>query len=124
MRTFEIEADPERQILRTHFRGVVTSAGLQACAERSASLIARMKPGFIVVADLSELEEMELDCVPHITRLMDLFRRAGVKRVIRVIPDASKDIGFTLLSHTHYRGQVPFETLKSMAEVQSALAGK
>lgn len=80
-----------------------------------------MKPGFTIVADLSDLQRMDLDCVPHITRLMDLFRRAYVARVMRVIPEASKDIGFTLLSHTHYRGRVPVETRTSPAEAENAL---
>lgn len=122
MPPFEIEADAGRRVLRTYFRGIVTAQAFETVADRSASLIAQMKPGFIVVADLSALDRMELDCVPHITRLMDLFRRAGVGRVVRVIPDASKDIGFTLLSHTHYRGKVPFETLASLADAESALA--
>jgi hypothetical protein len=123
MQTFEIEVDPQRQILRAHFRGVVSPAALAAGAQRSAELIAQMRPGFIVVADLSELERMDdLDCVPHITRLMDLYRAAGVARVVRVIPDPNKDIGFTLLSLTHYRGKVPFETVESVAEAERALA--
>ncbi len=122
MQPFDIAADAERQVLRTYFRGIVTPQALQAAAERSASLIAEMKPGFVVVADLSEVEQMDLDCVPHVTRLMDLFRRAGVGRVVRIIPDSTKDIGFTLLSHTHYRGEVPFETLASPAEAEKVLA--
>jgi hypothetical protein len=124
MQAFEIEADAERRVLHTNFRGVVTPRELAAAAERSAALIAQMQPGFTVVADLSELESMDLDCVPYITRMMDLFRRAQVGRVLRIIPDASKDIGFTLLSHTHYRGQVPFETLRSMDEARLALGSR
>lgn len=124
MPPFEIEADLERGVFRVQFRGLVTGQDLQANAARSASLIAEMKAGFIVVADLSALERMDLDCVPHITRLMDLFLQAGVGRVIRVIPDDDKDIGFTLLSHTHYRGQVPFETVSSTAEAEAALASR
>jgi hypothetical protein len=124
MPPFEIEADPGRPILRVYFRGVVTSRILEDSAERSDASIARMKPGFTVVVDLSDLERMDLDCVPQITRLMDLFRHAGVGRVCRVIPDRSKDIGFTVLSHTRYRGQVPFSTVTSIAEAETELAGQ
>lgn len=121
MLTFEIEPDADLRVLRVYFRGVVKPEVMQAAAERSATLIAQMGPGFIAIVDLSGLDEMSIDCVPCITRLMDLFRRAGVSRVLRVIPDASKDIGFTLLSHTHYRGKVPFETLASCDEAALAL---
>lgn len=121
MQTFEIEADSERRILRIRFRGVVTAEEMRAAAGENARLIAGMKPGFSVISDLSELERMDLDCVSHITRLMDLFREAGVARVLRIIPDANKDIGFTLLSHTHYRGEVPFETMATLAEAETAV---
>src|SRR6187455_1624639 len=104
MQPFEIVADIEKGVLRTYFRGVVTAEVLQSAAEQSAQVVAQMTPGFTVVADLTQLERMELECVPHVTRQMDLFMRAGVGRVVRIIPDGSKDIGFTLLSHTHYRG--------------------
>ena len=120
MHPFEMQIDPERQILRTYFRGFVTPDALQAAAERNATLVAQMKPGFTVIADLTDLEEMDLDCVAHITRLMDLFCRAGAGRVVRVIPDPRKDIGFTLLSHTHYRGRIPFATVRSRAECERA----
>lgn len=100
---------------------MVTAEALAAQAQRSAEIIAAMLPGFIVVADLSAIEEMELNCVPHITRLMDLFQRAGVARVVRLIPDPNKDIGFTLLSHTHYRGRVPFQTVGTVHELEAAL---
>lgn len=121
MLTFEIEADLKRQVIRTYFRGVVQPASLAAAAETSAALIAQMQPGFTVITDLTELERMEIDCTPYIARLMDHFQRAGVGRVLRVIPDASKDIGFTLLSHTHYRGKVPFQTLVSASDAETAL---
>jgi hypothetical protein len=124
MQTFEIEADAERRILRTYFRGLVAAADLAAAADRSSRIIEQMAPGFTVVADLSALEKMDLDCVPHLTRLMDEFRRARVGRVLRIIPDPNKDIGFTLLSHTHYRGEVPFSTLTSVAEAQMELAAR
>jgi anti-anti-sigma regulatory factor len=118
---FEIAVDEDGQVLRTHFRGVVMPFDLAAKSAQIAALIARLKPGFTVIADLSALERMDLDCVEHIARLMDLFRRAGVGRVLRVIPDADKDIGFTLLSHTHYRGKVPFRTVQSPDEAEAAL---
>jgi hypothetical protein len=121
MQPFEIAAGADRQILRIVFRGVVRAESLAAHAQLSAEVIAAMSPGFTAVADLSGLEQMELDCVPHITRLMELFKRAGVGRVFRLIPDADKDIGFTLLSHTHYRGKVPFRTFATALELETAL---
>ena len=80
-----------------------------------------MKPGFTVVTDLTELERMDLDCLPHLTKLMDLFLAAGVAKVVRVIPDPKKDIGFNLLSITRYRGRVPIATFGTRADADTAL---
>lgn len=80
-----------------------------------------MGPGFIVVTDLADLERMELDCVPHVTRLMDRFVAGGVNKVVRVIPDPDKDIGFNLLSMTHYRGRIPVVTYRTREEAEAAL---
>lgn len=122
MPPFEMVADTERSILRTYFRGVVTAEALAVEVHRAEKVILAMRPGFTVAADLSALEEMDLDCVPHLARLMDAFQQAGVARVVRLIPDGSKDIGFTLLSHTHYRGRVPFRTVANVEELNDALA--
>lgn len=123
MNVFEVEVDPGRNVLRTWFRNVVSAEAMEAQATRNEALIASMRPGFTVIADLAELERMEIDCVRHVTRLMDLFLAAGVGQVVRVIPDPSKDIGFTLLSLTHYRGRVPIRTCESRAEAETALCG-
>jgi hypothetical protein len=121
MQVFEIEAQSATNRLWIHFRGRVSP---QSLAEKSAEAekhIASLARGFTVIADLSELDEMEIDCVPHVTHLMDAFLKAGVGQVIRVIPDASKDIGLTLLSLTHYRGRVPIRTIESRAELSGAM---
>lgn len=47
---------------------------------------------------------------------------AGLGRVIRIIPDPDKDIGFNLLALVHYGGAIPTVTCKTPAEAETGLA--
>ncbi len=124
MPVFETETDPDRQVLRIHFRGHVTGAQMNDELDRLHDSLARFAAGFRMITDLTDLETMELDCVPHVTRMMDLCLQSGVGQVVRVIPDPEKDIGFTLLSLTHYRGKVPIATCRTRTEAERTLAGE
>jgi hypothetical protein len=64
---------------------------------------------------------MDLDCVPHLARIMDLSRARGVGTVVRIIPDRDKDIGFNILSIIHYRRDVQIITCETPAEAERAL---
>ena len=117
----EIEVDATRNILRKRFYGHVSAAKMKAGAEEVAQVLPRMRAGFSLVVDLSQLEAMDLDCVPHLTKIMDLVRAQGVSLVVRVMPDPAKDIGFNILSVTHYRGKVKVVTCETQAEAERAL---
>jgi hypothetical protein len=118
----ELKAENERNILHLSFRGIVRGTDMEGTDLRAAELAAALRPGFVMIGDLTDLEAMDLDCVPHLTRMMELLANAGMGHVIRVIPDPDKDIGFTLLSHTHYRGRIPFQICSTRAEADVALA--
>ncbi len=117
MDAFAIETNADTNVLCLQFRNLVSAHSMAAQIAVAEAQVAQLHPGFTVIVDLTELESMELDCVPHVTRLMDLFLAAEIGQVIRIIPDASKDIGFTLLSLTHYRGRVPIKTISSRTEL-------
>jgi hypothetical protein len=104
------------------FHGVVTARDLQRRVDELPTFLATVGPGFSLTTDLTDLELMDLDTVPAITRVMDLCLQAGVKQIVRIIPDPSKDIGFHLLSLTHYRGRVPITTCATRAEAEALLA--
>ncbi len=118
---FTAELDSKRNVLRVSFYGVVTGALLEVQTACVSEALKRLQPGFLVVADLTELDRMDLDCAPALTAMMDLYVAAEVGRVIRVIPDPGKDIGLNILSITHYRGRVPIVTCETRAEAEEAL---
>ena len=117
---FDVEANVVRNILHARYWGSVTAGHMKAGLQNVEILLPKMQAGFTVLADLSGLESMELDCVPHVTKFMDLCKAQGAAMVVRVIPDPSKDIGFNILSIIHYRGKVKIITCETMAEAERA----
>ena len=118
---FEVEVHTTRNLLRTHYRGHVTEAGLKEGIDRFQGLLKELKPGFTILADMSGIEVMDLESAPQLARIMDLCRAAKVGSVVRVIPDPDKDIGVNILSIVHYRGKVPIATFDSMAAAAKSL---
>ena len=121
--TFEVKIELERNLVRTRWVGRVTAADMK----EAAGLVERTLPGglrtgFFVLADLSGLVSMELECAPHLSRIMDICLAHGVGRVVRVIPDHTKDIGINILSIIHYRGKVQTLTCDTMEEAELALS--
>ena len=118
---FEVRSDTVRNLVRIRYLGHVTAAGMKACRAQVETQLSAMRAGFTVLTDLSGLESMDLDCVGHLTKIMDLSRAKGVGTVVRVIPDPSKDIGFKILSIIHYRRGVKIITCDTLAAAERAL---
>lgn len=111
-----VEADAAQGILRMTFSQHVTAEELKRCRVEVEQSVANLSPGFRIFTDLSTLDEMDFDCVPEIRGVMDLLREHGVGRVIRVVPDPGKDIGFSILSFFHYGPKVDIQTFDSLPE--------
>ncbi len=109
-------------LLRVRYSGRVTGEEARKAAEDLKVLLKELTPGFRLLGDLSALENMELDCVPHLNRMMDLCNEAGVELVVRVIPDPQKDIGLNIMSLFHYRKRVRIVTCQTLEEAERILA--
>ena len=86
-----------------------------------AALIEDLEVGFRVLADLTPMESMSVDCAPEIAKVMDLCAAKGVKLIVRVIPDPAKDIGFTILSRFHYHEKARMVVCETLAEAGTYL---
>lgn len=78
----------------------------------------QLKKGFMVITDLSGLEVMEEGTKQFFEKIMDLFNARGVSKVVRIIPDADKDIGLNILSLFHYSQNVPIHNYKTLEEAK------
>jgi hypothetical protein len=117
----DVQVDESRNLVTFRYFGHVTGAAMRGVTERAEAALSRVRPGFTVLTDLSELESMELDCMPDITGMMDRFKAKGVSTVVRIIPDPAKDIGFNILAIVHYRRGVHVVTCATTAEAERIL---
>ena len=118
---FRIEADKSKNLLKISFAQRVDLEEAKRCEDKVRILLADVQPGFQLLTDLSGLESMDLACVRYIERVMDHFNKKGVAKVVRVIPDPHKDIGFNILSLFHYRHGIPIVTCDTLEEAMQIL---
>lgn len=72
----------------------------------SAELMMRiheLSEGFHILCDLTGLEKFDRSARKHYRNFMDLCRKSGVRKVIRIIPDPRNNFGLTVMSHFHYK---------------------
>lgn len=119
--TFKIKLDETRNLVRISYLGRVTAPEMAACKQELETLVPKLRTGFTVLTDLSGLESMDLDCVSHLAKIMDLSKSNGIGTVVRVIPDRNKDIGFNILSIIHLRRGVKIITCDTLAEAERAI---
>lgn len=117
----QIEFNTLKNLLHVSFSGKVEVGHLKGCWPELESALAKLQPGFRVITDLSNMEAMEYSCSHEIKSFMDFCRDSGVGSVTRVIPDPTKDIGFSLMSIFHYRHSIPIATYSTLEEAMSKL---
>jgi len=111
-----------KQLLHLSFIGDVRAAEVAKGREEVVALLAELAAGFRVLADLSPMDSISTDCAPEIGKVMELCDRKGVSFIVRVIPDKTKDIGLTILSHFHYHTQPRTATCATMVEAAKLLS--
>jgi hypothetical protein len=89
-------------LMHMSYIGHVTAAELRRNHNDVVALLAEMPAGFKMLVDLGRLDSMDTDCVEELGKMMDLLDQHGMKQVVRVIPDPTKDIGFKILEVFHY----------------------
>jgi len=113
--------DETGNLLRISYAARVDAGEMRRCAQECEKAVQKLRPGFRVLTDLSQLERMDLACVPDIKRMMDVCNKAGAELVVRVIPDPHKDIGLNIMSLFHYRKRVQIVTCQSLEEAHKLL---
>jgi len=116
-----VTSNKARQLLYINYIGQVRPVDLERHRSDVEALMAELPSGFRVLVDLSELNEMDLDCMTEIGRIMELIDRSGVGLIVRVIPDPTKDIGLNIFSIFHYPHRPQIATCKTMTEAARAL---
>lgn len=113
---FLVTINKMRRLFCVNYIGQVTPAEMLHGIEETRQLLADLPAGFRMLTDFSRMEGIDLDCVGPIGQLMELVDKGGVEVVVRVIPDATKDIGMNMLSVFHYPRRPEFVTCETLAE--------
>ena len=111
-----ITSNKARRLLYISYFGQVRPGDMTRQQPDLKELLAELQPDFRVLADFSELEAMDLDCMPELGRNMELIDRSGVGLIVRVIPDPTKDIGLNIFSIFHLPHHPQIATCKTMTE--------
>ncbi len=116
------EANIPRSLLEIRYDGVILAAECETGLDQLRSSLAKLQKGFRVLVDLTQLESMDVSCAPFIEKAMDLCNEKGASMVVRIIPDPRRDIGMSIMSMFHYRGDVRILTCQSLIEANEILS--
>jgi anti-anti-sigma regulatory factor len=114
-------ADDAGQILTISHSGHVTRGQVEACLKSTQDSMEHLRPGFVLLGDLTNLESMDDTCATALGAIMELCSSRGVTAIVRVIPDPSKDIGFNLISLFHFQKPVRTYECRNLAEAMKYL---
>lgn len=116
-----VQTDPSQNLLIIRYAGSVGPDEAERCLEEVRLALSKVQSGFRILADLTDLESMDVSCAPYITGIMDVCNASGVSAVVRIIPDPKRDIGLQIMSLFHYRGGVKIITCETADDAMKAL---
>src|SRR5580693_5975073 len=119
---FSIEANDDERLLKINWLGHVDSEAMRRCADVIGVTASKMRPGFRVLVDMSDLESIDYAGAPYIGLEMDLCVAKQVEHVVRVIPNPHKDIGLNIMSYLRYGSKVRVTICDNLAEATQRLA--
>jgi hypothetical protein len=117
----ELESDDARNLFIIRYHDHVSAEETAQWVDRTRAGIERMRPGFGLLADLTDLTLMDVDCAPFIEATMDWANQHGIAAVVRVIPDPTRDIGLQIMSLFHYGHNVKIATCETVEEAMKIL---
>jgi anti-anti-sigma regulatory factor len=117
----KFEVDEPKRLLVIRYRGVVKAEETEKGLEQIRNGLSKLQSGFRLLADLTELESMDVGCAPFIEKAMDMCNEKGASMVVRVIPDPQRDIGLQIMSIFHYRGDVRILTCETLTQAAELL---
>jgi anti-anti-sigma regulatory factor len=122
---YSVETDRSKRLVVISAVGHVTNEEVEAAAQQVREIVKDAEPGFRMLTDFRWLDSMDSAAAPHIADIMDAVASKQVGSVVRVVPDARKDIGLNILSQFHYDPKVPIATFETLADaLQSFAAGE
>jgi len=119
---YSVEADRSKRLVVISAVGHVTKEEVEAAAKQVREIVKDAEPGFRMLTDFRWLDSMDSAAAPHIADIMDAVASKQVGSIVRVVPDARKDIGLNILSQFHYDPKIPIATFETLADALQSFA--
>ena len=116
-----VQTDSSQNLLIIRYTGSVEPDEAERCLEEVRLALPKVQSGFRILADLTDLESMDVSCAPYLSTIMDVCNASGVAAVVRIIPDPKRDIGLQIMSLFHYGGGVKIITCETADDAMKAL---
>jgi anti-anti-sigma regulatory factor len=117
----KLEADSSKNLLTIRYAGAVGPAEVKSGLDDVRAGLAQLRQNFRLLADLSELQSMDVACAPFIEKAMDMCNEKGASIVVRVIPDPRRDIGLQIMSIFHYAPEVRIINCETLVQAEEIL---
>jgi hypothetical protein len=119
---FSIEVSEAERLIKISWFGHVDLDEMRSCADEIGAHASKLRPGFRVLVDMTELEWMDYNGAPYIGLIMDFCVAKQVEHVVRVIPNPHKDIGLNIMSYLRYGSKVRVTVCQNLADAVRLLA--
>jgi len=118
---FLATSNKAKELLYLSYIEHVTVTDLRRGHDELVALLAELPAGFKMLVDLSLLESMDLGCVEELGKMMERLDQHGMKQVVRVIPDPTRDIGFNIMARFHYHNNPRMNNCDTMIQAAKLL---
>jgi hypothetical protein len=115
------ELDKAKNLLRIVWSQHVTAEDTARWREQLVQLLPGLQPAFKLLSDWTAVDLMDVNCLPDIAWCMETLEKAGVSKVVRILPDPRKDIGVNIIALFHSRRRIPRVICGTMEEALKAL---
>lgn len=113
--------DEKRNAVIIEFKGNVDATQAEKSFADLDEVLPKHGKGFTLLTDFSSVETMELAVKSVIEEAMEVFDAMWVNEILRVLPDPAMDIGFNVLSISHYSKHPKVITCRSREEAETHL---
>jgi hypothetical protein len=120
---YTIKSNEQSNSLTIGIKGSFLVSEAEEIYTNLETMLPKLKKGFILITDLSLLETVDYNVMSLIVKSMDLINSYSPSRIIRIVPDVTKDIGFNIMSVFHYSKAIKIMTLGSIKEAEKYLKG-
>lgn len=118
---FDVNIDIPKNKFILIYKDYFDSDDAKKLCQKIEQVLPLLKKGITVLTDLSSLKHMDADSRGYLQKAMDLLNEYGVSKLIRIIPDPQRDIGFNIMTIFHYSEHVATITCRSMKEAEKHL---